>query len=313
VEKELNFHFSRAGGLGLLQHVPLREVGETFVEKIIFYLNYPFINQNEFKVSVLSILLLFLVLLISVLFSRYIRKFLENRVLVKMHADPGMQYTLLRVVHYIILVLGLMYGLKLGFSLDLTSIAVILGFLSVGIGFGLQYIASDVVSGLVLLFERPVRIGDRIKINDVEGRVESIRVRTTIVITNDNISVIVPNSELVRNQVINWSYVNSRHVRIRVPVGVAYDSDIQRVVDTLLQAASSVKDILDSPPARVHMVGFGDSSINMELLAWIDRPHDHPRIRSNINFQIQKLFQANGIVIPFPQRDIRVSGEILNR
>ncbi|HKG20937.1 MAG TPA: mechanosensitive ion channel domain-containing protein, partial [Blastocatellia bacterium] len=176
------------------------ELRDTIFQKIIQFLNYPFVNQKEFKVSVLSLLLLIFVIFIAVMISRYLRRFLEKRVLVNFHVPSGLQYTLLRIVHYIIVTIGLVYGLKLGLAIDLTSLAVILGFLSVGIGFGLQYIASDIVSGLILLFERPVRIGDRLRMDDIEGRVDNISIRTTTVVTNDDITVILPNSDLVRGR-----------------------------------------------------------------------------------------------------------------
>jgi potassium efflux system protein len=285
-------------------------LGDTILEKVIYYLNYPFINQKEFKVSALSLLLLIAVIIIASIISRYARRFLKNRILPKSHIDVGLQYTLLRVLHYLVITIGIVYGLKVGFSIDLTSVAVILGFLSVGIGFGLQYIASDMVSGFILLFERPVRVGDRIKIDDIEGRVENIRVRSTLIITNQNMAVIVPNSQLVQRKFINWSY-NEEPVRIDIPIGVAYGSDLQKVSASLVQAAKSVKEVLAQPPPRPHFKGFGDSALDFEIRVWINEPHKHPQIRSKLNFQIDRIFRENGIEIPFPQHDLRLrSGAI---
>lgn len=292
-----------------LQETQPAALGQSVAQKFIYYLNYPFINQAQFKVSLLSLLSLFLVIAVAWAISRYLRRFLEKRALVQ-HLDAGLRFTLLRIVHYLILVGGLLYGLKLGFSIDLTSVAVLLGFLSVGIGFGLQYIASDLVSGLILLFERPVRVGDRLKIGDVEGRVDNIALRTTLIITNDHIAVIVPNSELVRNKLINWSY---RHdpVRIRLSVGVAYDSDLEQVRQALLDAAANVKEVLRTPVPTVYLASFGDSAINLELLVWIDQPHQHPQIRSNVNFEIARVFRARQIEIPSPQFDLHLrSGKL---
>jgi small-conductance mechanosensitive channel len=279
-------------------------IGDTIVEKIIYYLNYPFINQKEFKVSALSLLLLVLVILIAAVVSRYARRFLKNTVLPK-QMDAGLEYTLLRVLHYAIITVGIIYGLKVGFAIDLTSVAVILGFLSVGIGFGLQYIASDMVSGLILLFERPVRVGDRIKIDDVEGRVAKISVRSTLIITNENMAVIVPNSQLVQKKFINWSY-NKEPVRIDIPVGVAYGSDLEKVSAALVDAARAVQEVLPQPEPRPHFRGFGDSSLDFEIRVWISEPHKHPQIRSKVNFQIYRFFSERGIEIPYPQRDMRL-------
>ena len=293
---------------------PAPSLGDTIIERIIYYVNYPFINQAQFKVSVLSLLLLILCVFVASVISRYTRRFLENRVLTRFHLDAGLRYTLLRVLHYLIVVAGLLYGLKLGFAIDLTGIAVIAGFLAVGIGFGLQYIASDIVAGFILLFERPLRVGDRLKIEEIEGRVERISLRSTRIVTNDEVSVIVPNSDLVRNKVINWSYCEK--VRIRIPVGVAYGSDTQKVTDALIEAARSVDKVLPEPAPKVHFKAFGDSSLDFELLVWINLPHNHPQIRSDINYQIDRLFRLHDIEIPFPQRDlhlrsgtIRIAGE----
>ncbi len=284
-------------------------IGDTIIEKIIYYLNYPFVNQKEFKVSALSLLLLVLVIIIAAMVSRYSRRFLKNSILPK-HMDAGLQYTLLRVLHYVVITIGIIYGLKVGFAIDLTSVAVILGFLSVGIGFGLQYIASDMVSGFILLFERPVRVGDRIKIDDVEGRVANIRVRSTLIITNENMAVIVPNSQLVQRKFINWSY-NKEPVRIDIPIGVAYGSDLDKVSAALVEAAKAVKEVLPQPEPRPHFRGFGDSALDFEIRVWINEPHKHPQIRSKINFQIDRAFRSHGIEIPFPQRDLRIrSGAI---
>jgi small-conductance mechanosensitive channel len=289
---------------------PPPSLGDTIIERIIYYLNYPFVNQAEFKVSVLSLLLLVLSVIVATIISRYSRRFLDRRVLPRFKLDAGLRYTLLRITHYVVVIAGLLYGLKLGFAVDLTGIAVILGFLSVGIGFGLQYIASDIVSGFILLFERPLRVGDRLKIDEVEGKVMQISLRSTRIVTNDEVTVIVPNSDLVRNKVINWSYCD--RVRIRIPVGVAYGSDTQKVTDALVEAARAVEKVLSEPAPKVHFKAFGDSALDFELLVWIDLPHNHPQIRSDINYQIDRIFRLYRIEIPFPQRDLHLrSGTIV--
>lgn len=292
-----------------LQETPPAGFGQSVVQKFVYYLNYPFINQAQFKVSLLSLVSLFLVIVVAWAISRYLRRFLEKRALVQ-HLDAGLRFTLLRIIHYLILVGGVLYGLKLGFSVDLTSVAVLLGFLSVGVGFGLQYIASDLISGLILLFERPVRVGDRLKIGDVEGCVENIALRTTMILTNDQVTVIVPNSELVRNKFINWSY---RHdpVRIRLAVGADYGSDLDQVRQALLDAAANVKEVLRTPAPDVHLAGFGDSAINLELLVWINEPHQQLQIRSNVNFAIARVFRERKIEMPTPQFNLSLAaGEL---
>ena len=276
-------------------------------ERFLRYLNYPLIEQTgAFRVSIISLLLLVLVICIAAIVSRYARHLLQKRVLPRFRIESGLQYTLLRLVHYLIIGFGLLYGVKIGFSVDLTSVAVILGFLSVGIGFGLQYVASDIASGFILLFERPVRIGDWISLDGgIEGRVQNISLRSTMIITNENMSVILPNSKLVQNKFVNFSYGDQR-VRLNIPVGVAYTSDLKEVSEALLEAARSVNEVLKEPAPRVHFDEFGDSSIKLQIRVWINEPRDHALISSNVNFAIERSFRQHGIEIPFPQRDLHI-------
>ena len=281
-------------------------VTETLFQRVLKYLNTPFIEQpGSFKVSIISLMMLVLVILIAALVSRYARRFLKKRVLSRVHIDLGLQYTLLRLVHYLIVTLGVLYAVKIGFSVDLTSIAVILGFLSLGIGFGLQYLAADMASGFILLFERPVRVNDRVRLEDgIEGRVDQISLRSTIIVTNENMTVIIPNSKLVQNKLVNYS--RGSNVRLNIPVAVAYGSDLEKVSEALMEAAASVEQVLTAPPPRAHFSGFGDSSLDFEIRVWITEPHNHPQIRSKINFAIDASFRKYNIEIPFPQRDLRL-------
>jgi small-conductance mechanosensitive channel len=187
--------------------------------------------------------------------------------------------------------------LKQAFEIDLTSIAVVFTALSVGIGFGLQYIAADIASGFILLFERPIRLGDRITIGEDEGDVQSINLRTTLVVTNDRIAIIVPNSKLVSQRVINWSYGDPR-ARISIPISVAVHSDIDLVTQTLLLAAKDVEMVLSDPPPKVQFIRFGGYSLDFRLLVWTRQPSRHPQIKSDINYRIAKLFRERGIEIP---------------
>lgn len=280
---------------------------ESLIERIIRYVNYPFIEQpGAFKVSIISLILLVLVISIAALVSRYARRLLGQRILPRFHIEVGLEFTLLRLVHYVIISLGVLYALKIGFGIDLTSVAVILGFLSVGIGFGLQYLAADFASGFILLFERPVRIGDRVRLDDiVEGRVEKISLRSTVIITNENMAIIIPNSKLLQNRFVNYSY-GSQDVRLNIPVGVAYGSDLERVSKALLEAAGTIEEVLTTPEPRVHFAGFGDSSLDFELRAWINEPHKHPQIRSKVNFAIEQSLRRHNIEIPFPQRVVHL-------
>lgn len=293
----------------------LQEPGQSLSVKGVwqkFYdvLNYSLIPNTNYQISILNILVFTLVLFIALIFSRLIRKFLDKRVLPRLgHIDKGFQYTLLRVLHYIIVFVGVLYALKIGFGADLTGIAVIVGFLSVGIGFGLQAITGDVISGFILLFERPLRVGDYLKLGEMEGRVSQINLRSTMLITNDQVTIIVPNSELVKNRVINWSY--SPKVRLRIPVETAESHDLASVAAALIKAAEGINHVLTEPQPKVRFLGHGDSSMQFELLIWTDMPHDHQQIRSDVNSQIHQLFNEGGILTPTLQREFNLRGGVI--
>jgi len=239
------------------------------------------------------------------LLSTTLSRLLQRRISKRAYLDPGLRYTLGRLSQYLIVAVGVLFGLSLGVGLDLTSIAVLLTALSVGIGFGLQYIAADIASGFILLFERPVRVGDRVTIGTDEGDVQSINLRTTVVATNDRISIIVPNSKLISQRLINWSYGDPR-ARIAIPVGVAYNSDIDLITKTLIKATEDVDNVLRDPAPKVQFLKFGDWSLDFRLLVWTNRPRIHTQIRSDINYRIERLFREAKIEIPFPQTELRV-------
>jgi small-conductance mechanosensitive channel len=240
----------------------------------------------------------------AVLWSRVLSALLQRRIAKRAYLDPGIQYTLGRLSQYLFITIGILLALTVGIGLNLTSIAVVFTALSVGIGFGLQYIAADIASGFILLFERPVRVGDRITIGEDEGDVKSINLRTTVVLTNNRVSIIVPNSKLVSQRLINWSYGDPR-ARISIPIGVAAESDIDLVTQTLLQAAQDVDNVLTDPSPKVQFLKFGDWSLDFRLLVWTNRPRLHMQIRSDINYRIDKLFREEKIEIPYPQTELR--------
>ena len=260
---------------------------------------------GNLSLSVTTLVEGFLILAIALILSRTLSSLLQRRIAKRAYLDPGLSYTLGRLTQYLIMTIGILYAISEAFDVPLTSIAVIFTALSVGIGFGLQYIAADIASGFILLFERPVRVGDRISIGNQEGDVLSINLRTTVLNTNDRVSVIVPNSKLVRDQLINWSYGDPR-ARIAIPIGVSYDADVDLVTKTLLSAAKDVDNVLQDPPPKVQFLEFADWSKNFRLLVWTNRPRLHRQIRSDINYRIEKLFREANIEIPYPQTELRL-------
>jgi potassium-dependent mechanosensitive channel len=285
--------------------IVLFQDGFSAIKRIWGYLNH-YYEIGSIKVSATSIIAGLFVLAATVFLSRVLTRLLQRRIAKRAYLDPGLQYTLGRLTQYLIFILGVLLAIKIASpTIDLTSIAVIFTALSVGIGFGLQYIAADIASGFILLFERPVRVGDRITIGEDEGDVQSINLRTTVVATNDRISIIVPNSRLVSQRLINWSYGDPR-ARIAIPLGVATDSNVEQVTETLLKAAEDVENVLPDPAPKVQFLKFGDWSLDFRLLVWTNRPRLHTQIRSDINYRIEKLFREARIEIPFPQTELRL-------
>jgi len=178
----------------------------------------------------------------------------------------------------------------------------------------LQNITNNFVSGIIILFERPIKVGDRIELEDIEGDVIKISLRSTTIVTNDNISVIVPNSKFISSTIINWSH-NDRNVRFNVPIGVSYGSDPEKVKSLLLEVAEGEKTVLKNPIPDVIFNEFGDSSLNFSLRVWTQKHITTPQVlKSKLYFQIFKVFKENGIEIPFPQRDVHLieKKEIIN-
>jgi len=278
----------------------------TIIAQIWAYLTKQF-TFGRITVSISGFITGAATILLTVLVARWTTTLLDRRIASRRHIDPGLRYTICRLAKYIIVAIGVLVTLKQAFGLDLTSLAVIFTALSVGIGFGLQYIAADIASGFILLFERPIRIGDRITIGDDEGDVKSINLRTTVVLTNDQIAIIVPNSKLVSQRVINWSYGDPR-ARIAIPIGVADDSDIQLVTDTLILAAKDVPNVLLDPQPQVQLLKFGDYTLDFRLLVWTNQPRRNVQIRSDINYRIARLFRERSIKIPYPTQEFLLKG-----
>ena len=265
------------------------------------YLNKTF-TFGRLQVSAATLVQGLVILVLMIGLSRWVSGVLERRIAKRAQIDPGIGYTIGRLTKYVLTTLGVIIFLQVGLGLNLTSLAVVFTALSVGIGFGLQYIAADIASGFILLFERPVRVGDRITIGENEGDVQSINLRTTTLVTNDRVSIIVPNSKLVSDWVINWSYGDPR-ARIPIPISVAMNSDVKAVTDTLLLAAQDVERVLTDPPPKVQFLSFGGYSMDFRLLVWTRHPSRHPQIKSDINYRIAKLFRERGIEIPYPKQE----------
>ena len=254
-------------------------------------------------INLLLIIQVIVVLVVGLVVAKQLRKFLAAR-LTKTRLDESVQYTILQFIHYSIVVIIFYQAIRL-LNIDLTGLAFFAGILSVGIGFGLQSIANNFVSGIILMFERPIKVGDMIAVGDSEGRVQDIKMRATTVATRDNVSVIVPNSQFISGEVTNWSHRDPK-VRVHIPVGVAYGSDVQLVTELLLKVAQDHPQVMEEPAPNLWFTSFGDSSLNFDLLAWVANPILRKQIISDLNYAIDAAFRENDVTIPFPQRDLHL-------
>jgi len=249
-------------------------------------------------------LTIFIILYGATLFSRAVQALLTSEVLPHYNAEKGVQLSINRLVHYAILAIGFLIMLKvLGFELQ--QLTILGGALGVGIGFGLQAIVSNFVGGLILLFERPVKVGDTIQVGTELGEVKNLGLRATIIQTFDNSEIVVPNSDLVTGQVTNWT-LDERKVRVRVPVGVAYGTDVAKVLEILKSCADSHPMVLNSPKPMALFKAFGASSLDFELRFWIPEFLDRTIATSELNQVIESEFALNNIEIPFPQTDLHI-------
>jgi small-conductance mechanosensitive channel len=255
----------------------------SFLDKVKSYLSIPLIKVGKLELTVWTI----------------------GRVV-----DAGIRQAIGTIFRYIILAIGFVIILQTA-GIDLTALNVLAGAVGIGVGFGLQNIMSNFISGLIILFERPIKLGDRIVVGEVEGDVSRISGRSTTVVTNDNIAIIVPNSKFITEDVINWSYTDST-IRFKVPVGVSYNSDVGLVKKLLLEVAEENPDVLEQPVPMVIFMEFGDSALLFELRVWTDTyTHRKNMLISALNFAIIEKFRAHGVEIPFPQRDVHFkNGEI---
>ena len=246
--------------------------------------------------------------------SKYLQWVLRREVLEAFQIDDHTRFLLLRVFHFALIIVGIIIALST-VGLHLTSLAIIFGGLSIGLGFGLQNIASNLISGVILIFERPIKIGDLVEITELDtfGRVSSINLRSTVIVALDEKDIIVPNSQLITENVHNLTHANN-HFRLQIPVGVSYRSDVHLVKKVLLEVAAEHPDVIKEPkPEMAHVsapfirfIRFGTSSLDFELLAWIPDCFQRFDIASDLHFLIYQKFKEHNISIAFPQRDVHL-------
>ena len=282
------------------------DVSETLRLELYTYLTQGF-TIGSLRIVPVKLVTALLAIAVILVIGGWLRGQMESNWLKKTYMERGTREALVTITGYVYFTIAFLIGLGVA-GFDFGSLAIIAGALSVGIGFGLQNIVNNFISGLILLFERPVKTGDWIVVGNTEGYVKKIRIRYTQIQTFDRADVIVPNSELISSQVTNWMLRDTRG-RARIPVGVAYGTDTEKVKKILVEIAEQHPDVITngtSPEPKVIFRGFGDSSLDFELRCHVRNVDRRLTIISDINFAIDKAFRENGIEIPFPQRDVHV-------
>jgi small-conductance mechanosensitive channel len=288
----------------IIQDVQNGDFG-AFLEKFNALLNFKLLMVGDTKLTVglfigltVSIILLFIV-------SELARKFLANKILTRYKLEIGIRQSIATIFKYIVIIIGLVTILQ-NSNVDLSALGILAGAIGVGIGFGLQNITNNFISGLIILFERPIKVGDRIEVDEVYGDVITISARSTTILTNDNISIIVPNSQFIDNAVINWSH-NDSNIRFNIPVGVSYKEDPQKIKRILLEVVRKNEGVLKHPEPDVLFDKYNDSSIDFNLRVWTTQYTNRPNVlKSQLYYEIFRKFREEKVEIPFPQRDIHI-------
>jgi len=276
-----------------------------FWEKFTDLLNIVIFDIKGSDFTLLTLLFIIISSVLLVFISKRLSKLLVNKVLNRYIKDIGVTNSIGTIFRYLVIVIGFITIFQSA-GFDLSTLGLLAGALGVGIGFGLQNVTNNFISGIIILFERPIKVGDRIEVGDINGDVQSISMRSTTVITNDNISVIVPNSEFINSQVINWSH-NDRRVRFKFPIGVSYNEDPEFVKKLVLEVAKEDVGVLNNPGPDLWFTGYGDSSLDFNLVVWTSDYIQRPSVlKSRLYYAIFKKFGEHNIEIPFPQRDLHI-------
>jgi small-conductance mechanosensitive channel len=254
-----------------------------------------------------DVLAFFLTVWVAYLLSAFIRFVLQEDVYPRARIAPGLSYAISSLLHYVTLALGVVVGMGL-MGVDLSRLTVLAGAFGVGIGFGLQSVINNFVCGLILLFERPIHVGDMIEIGDLLGEVRRIGIRASTVRTRQGADIIVPNAQLVTDKVTNWT-LSDKLRRIQLPVGVNYGASPKKVIEMLEAVARATPRVLQNPEPRAIFMSYGDSSINFELRAWTDESINWRQVLSNLAVAVYDAVLEAGMAFPFPQREVRVLHE----
>ena len=263
----------------------------------------PLFQLGSSHISLASLFVVLLILAFFYIVSKIIERAMGN-ILKNKSIDPGIKGSIERFSRYLVVMIGVFVALDT-IGISLTSIAAVGAVLMVGIGFGLQNIAQNFISGIIILLERPIKQGDIVYVGGVSGKVRDIRVRSTVIETRDDVAIIVPNSQFIAEQVINDSF-SGHKIRKILKVGVAYGSDVEKVTQILKKIANEHKQVLEDPGSKVLFMDFGNSSLDFELRFWVSELWTTDAILSDLRYAIDREFRSANVTIPFPQRDLHI-------
>ncbi len=262
------------------------------------------LTVGSFSISLGDVVIFVVTIWLAFVLSRFLRFVLEEDVYTRVDLAGGIPYAISTMLHYALLVIGFLIAISaLGF--DLTKFTILAGALGVGLGFGLQTIVSNFVSGLILLFERPVKVGDTVQLGEHQGNLNRIGLRASVLRKVDGSDVIVPNSQLISEEVINWT-LSDQQRRLDINVGVAYGNDPEEIIELLTKVGLEHKNIMELPPPRTLFIGFGDNSLDFQFRAWTDQTDNWVVTRSELAVGVYKALREANIEIPFPQRDLNL-------
>lgn len=277
------------------------------IAPVLNFIKRPLITIANTHISLLDVFFAFIIFYLSIRYSQSIKELLEKRLQRFPAMDLGRINITSMIVRYLIIIIGIFIALSI-VGIDLTTLKVLIGALGVGIGFGLQHMVNNLLSGFIILTDKSIVVNDLIEVDGLLGLVEAIGLRATIIRTFNNIEVIVPNSELVYNKVTNYTHSDNL-IRIDIPIGISYSSDPNRVKEVLIKALSHLENRVEEPPIDVFFTNFGESSLDFTVLIWTDQPLKKKRMESEARFAIWKALNENDIEIPFPQRDIHIKNK----
>lgn len=276
----------------------------TWLKDVWDVIRYPLLEVSGNKISLISIFTAVLFFYASVAISKIVERLVGKLLREKTHLDPGVKDSIKRFTRYTVLIIGVLITLDT-IGISISSLAALGAVLMVGIGFGLQNITQNFISGLIILIERPIKIGDLVEVEGVRGKIIEIGARSTLIHTRDDVAIIVPNSQFISEQVVNESFSGEK-VRLSINVGVSYNSDPRQVSEILLGIARQHPKILKNPGATVLFKEFGASSLDFTLYVWVSDLWNYEFTTSEIRFSIFEQFKREGVEIPFAQMDLHV-------